>query len=248
MNTPREIFEATDKWIKKNKKLVDLINEIGPFGIKEDEEKIQNIHHYHYAINQVPEKMRPYVFGEKVPTLKEIKKYMLDSIGNLGKDWKDDDDEEYESSGYAGKREIEDIRSFWRQLDSDRVLSIVMGSEMDEYEVNLDGHRHYLLSRSGVHPMLYGYIKFVLKMTPEAIEEGMHNSNDVEEELRMYDPPADLVLPTPAVCRGMLVRLTNKSNNKDIEDFDKALKDLVKRFDGKPSVQKTIDYIKEELL
>ena len=149
---------------------------------------------------------------------------------------------------------FKDIVRFWKNLDSDGVLSIANGSEMEDYEVDLDGYRCYFLSHSNVYPLIFNYINYTLNKSQEDISEGLYNDNETFDAISDFYPPKDIFLPEKEVLDSLLVYQAKKK----VKDFNKVLNNLIKQFESdivhhtigfkdNPSLSNKIDAIKKIL-
>lgn len=114
-------------------------------------------------------------------TLVEIKQKMLDYLDGIGCD----DDGYYD--GYAGQELFDQIVDFWHKFNKESDLLYVSSGEFMD-DVDLDGGRMYLLSLSGVIPMIFDYLYNNMGYTKEGYSNIIYNSLSITDEIEdMFD-------------------------------------------------------------
>lgn len=248
----KEAYNKIDAWVKnQDPKVINTI-------LKSNDKSLDSLKNTLYYYNNLKsgDKLE-YIFGDKKVTLSEIGQFMIKSMGNYGpKNGQTihDFNEDCQHSGYADTDMFKDIVRFWKNLDSDGVLSIANGSEMEDYEVDLDGYRCYFLSHSNVYPLIFNYINYTLNKSQEDISEGLYNDNETFDAISDFYPPKDIFLPEKEVLDSLLVYQAKKK----VKDFNKVLNNLIKQFESdiihhtigfkdNPSLSNKIDAIKKIL-
>lgn len=114
-------------------------------------------------------------------TLEDIRKHMLNY---MSEDFEDNDDED----GYCGAGMWNEIKSFWADFKTDKDFIYVVTGEWASDEIDLNGGRSYILSNSGVTPLLFDYLYNTLDWSLEDYQEKIHNSLDLTDDIEeLYD-------------------------------------------------------------
>ena len=64
----------------------------------------------------------------------------------------------YDDDGHCSDSLYDLIVAFWKDFDSDKKFKYVVSGEYDSDELDLEGGRDYLLTRSDVMPLLFDYM------------------------------------------------------------------------------------------
>jgi len=252
MENIKDIYNQIDSWLKKqDSKKIKFLEEQSCYDNTSELGKLKETLRYHYIINEY-KGQKQYIFGDKKITLKEISKYMLDSMGNYGPkkgESRDEFDEDCEHSGYANVSMFDEIKRFWKNLDEDALLSVAYGSTMDEYEIDLDGYRCYFLSHSKVYPLIFNYIYYTLKKTPQELDEDLYNSNDTFDAIEHLYPPQELFLPDTKVIDRLYGKKANEHTEKNLNDFKDFIERILnnERLKNEPELKDKMTKLKEIL-
>lgn len=189
--------------------------------------KLYNTISWYININEQDENIKQYLFGEKIITLDDISKYMVNYLEsqNYGpKDGEDEDEwtEEERSAGYGGYSCYLEILSFWKELNDNKILSIVEGDVID-----LDNGRCYFLSRSNVHPLIFSYVYYNQESFLKKL--GAANSKDFSDYLEDFLPP-EIFIPNISTFNKIHNTIINNKIQKEIERFNNLLSNVVKQF------------------
>ena len=252
MKNIKEVYSQIGSWInKQDSKKIKFLNEQSCYDDKSELGRLQKTLRYHHIIKEYKGK-EEYIFGDKKVTLKEIGKYMIDSMGNYGPDKgesKADFEENCEHSGYANMSMFKDIKTFWKDLDKDALLSVASGNVEEEYEIDLDGYRCYFLSHSNVYPLIFNYIYYTLEKTPEEFNEELYNSNDTFDAIEHLYPPEELFLPESNIINKLYGKKENEKTEKNIEDFQDSIKNILsdENFKNEPKLKEQMKLLKQIL-
>lgn len=231
MKNVKEVYDEIGSWLKKQDiKKIKFLCEQDCYDSESDLGKLQRMVNYYNNINEHKTQFN-YIFGEKLISIKEIGKYMIDKMGDYGPKKgksKKDFDEDRRDSGYADTEMFKEIKSFWKSLDEDKIMSVISGSVSDDYEIDLDGYRCYFLSRSNVHPLLFNYVYYSSKKSVEELEEELFNSNDSYEEIESFYPPKELFLPDSDAMNKLYINKFSENSKKNLEDFNSFIKNILR--------------------
>jgi len=119
-------------------------------------------------------------------TLKDIQNHMLKYMSS---DFPDDG-EYYDEDGHCGNGMWNEIKRFWKNFKTeDDLLYVVSGRYMGD-DIDLDGGRSYILTQSGVIPLLFDYLYNTMGYSLEKYQDIIHNSLDITDEIEdLYDSP-----------------------------------------------------------
>lgn len=250
MKNIKDVYNQIETWLKgQDKKKIKFLENESCYDDKSELGRLKSTLQYHYIMNEY-KAQHEYLFGEKNVTLKDISKHMLDSMGKYGPakgETKDDFDEDQLSCGYADTTMFGEIKSFWRNLDESALLSVASGSVMDEYEIDLDGYRCYFLSHSKVFPLIFNYIYYTLKKTPQELDEDLYNDNETFDEIRNLFPPEDLFLPDSSIVDKLYGKKYNEQTEKNLEDFERSINSILNndRYNKEPELKDKIEALKQ---
>lgn len=245
METIKDIYKKIDSWVKNNDKTkIDFLRKERCYDRKSELGRLQETLDYYDIINECKGK-KEYIFGEKLITVKEIGKYMIDYIGDYGPkkgQSREEFNEDCMHSGYATIEMFKEIKAFWKNLDEDDVIAVAAGQVEDRHEIDLDGYRCYFLSRSGVHPLLFNYIYYTLKKTTGELDDELCNSNDAFDRIINLFPPEEIFLPDSDVIDRLYGKNRSESTEKNIDRFNRLIKDISenKDFLSEPELQEKI--------
>lgn len=230
----KEIYLEVEDWYKQQNpdKIISILQSDRNFNNKLDIEKLRRIIQWYVTIRDHDDVSRSYLLGDNVPTIEDISNYMLKYLEDqhYGPSENEDEDEwtqDERDSGYGGYSDYLEIVSFWKNLDGNGILSILEGSTLDHYEIDLDNGRCYFLSHSKVHSLIFSHAYYNL---PEFIKEiGAANSNDFSDFLQNYLPP-EIFLPNISSFNKIYNEMSIKKIKSEIERFNSMVKDVVKQF------------------
>jgi hypothetical protein len=249
MKNLKETFLAIEEWLKtQDADKIKLIIEDNyrRYDDKTDQGKLAKTYLWYQNIKNWADNYKEYILGDKLTSLDEISHLMMSYLDrqNYGPA-EDETEEEFSedqmSSGYASLAMYEDIYSIWQNLDEHHFLSVI-GNAYDE--VNLDGHRCYFLSHSKIHPLLFNYAYYVLKMDKQQFDDNICNSGDVCETIEDFYPIEPHLLSIDEV-EELFNKISNRKNEEDLNNFKYSLNNLIKNFAEKPLFKNQIDKLKE---
>ena len=249
MKNVKETYGQINTWLQQqDSKKIKFLEEQSCYDNKTELGRLKETLRYHYTIQQYKGQLQ-YIFGEKKITLKEIGQYMLDKMGDYGPrkgQSREEFDEDCQHSGYADTQMFKEIKSFWKNLDEHALLAVASGSAMEEYEVDLDGYRCYFLSRSKVYPLIFNYIYYTLKKTPQELDEELCNSNDTFDAIEHLYPPEELFLPGADVIDRLYGKKSNEQTEKNIEAFKRSLNSILtnEQFKNEPKLADKMAFLK----
>jgi len=116
-------------------------------------------------------------------TLEDIRKHMLEY---MSADF-EDNGEIYDDDGHCGDGLWNEIKSFWINFKTDKDFVYVVTGEWAS-DLDLNGGRSYILSHSGVTPLLFDYLYNTLNWSLEKYQDKIFNTIDLTEEIEeLYD-------------------------------------------------------------
>lgn len=117
-------------------------------------------------------------------TLEDIRKHMLNY---MSADF-EDNGEIYDEDGHCGDGMWNEIKSFWTNFKTDRDFIYVVTGEWASDDIDLEGGRSYILSHSGVIPLLFDYLYNTLNWSLEKYQDEIYNSLGLTEDIEdLYD-------------------------------------------------------------
>ncbi len=227
----KEIYEEIDQWVKMQDPLkIKAIRE----NRIHTSDKIHYTLSWYYTILDKNSNNRDYIFNVKTATIEDISKYMLEYIGDYGpEDGEDEDDfnEDQMSTGYATTWIYNKIKKFWENLDKDKIMSIAEGRCTDDYEIELDGHRSYFLSRSEVFPQIFNYIYYTLKIDYKQFDDNIYNSEYTVDAIEKYYPNGvDIKVLTELNVDQLYLSIEYENHAEDKITFNHMIDNIINRF------------------
>lgn len=174
-----------------------------------------------------------YLVGEDIIDIKSISENLVNIVNDKIDDDDEDDDDDYDNyydeDGYYTKSSLEDLSSFFKNLDDKKILAIARGSVEDDYDLDIDGGRYYLCSRNNVQDLIFSYIFHTKKMTYEEYSDSICNSTDLTDAIEDYYKFYLKEIPSKDINE--LYDQIYLLNNKDvIENFNSSIRYMIKRF------------------
>jgi hypothetical protein len=225
--TFREKYNSTKDWLNIDvNKLLFLKN------LNLRNKDLDDIKFFIHTMNDIKSsKYFGYLVGEDIIDIKSISENLVNIVNDKIDDEDDEDDYDdnyYDEDGYYTNSSLEDLSSFFKNLDDKKILAISRGSVEDDYDLDIDGGRYYLCSRNNVQDLIFSYIFHTKKMTYEEYSDSICNSTDLTDAIEDYykfylkEIPKDI---------NELYDEIYLLNNKDvIENFNSSIKDMIKRF------------------
>jgi len=117
-------------------------------------------------------------------TLLDIRKKMLDYMSGYSPTH---NGEQYDEDGHCGDGLWIDIKNYWDNFKTDKDFLYVVSGEWAD-DIDLDGGRSYILSGSGIKPLLFDYMYNTLGYSEGQYDKIVYNSIQLTDELLdMFD-------------------------------------------------------------
>lgn len=160
-------------------------------------------------------------------TLDNIRDHMLNY---MSQDFPDDG-EPYDEDGHCGNGMWNEVKRFWKNFKTEEDLLWVVSGRYISDDIDLDGGRSYILSSSGVIPLLFDYLYNNMGYTLNDYQEIIFNTLDITDEIEeLYDSPdvirdtkIDRVLEQPLENKNSHIVVKYPSHMKDICDSNPNL-------------------------
>ena len=249
MNKLKENYYKVENWLKdKDLSKVKFLQ-----GQSNRHNKLGDVIYWYDAIKD--SKCQDLIFGDKLITLEDIGKHMLqhlatkdDRVGSY-----DEDDEEeyggnglYDSAGYATSNLYNEVVNFFQNLDKSALRSIAFGSTRDDYEIDIDGGRSYLMRGSNIDEYIFNYMYYTLLIGKEGLEAGVHNNDETTELLGEYSKfcDCDVSLPTQIEFDDMYYTLSNKKVTDTVYNYNRDLEQLIKSYNQCSILSENLNILK----
>lgn len=243
----QQLYETMTQWLMtQNLEQIKVLRESpSTYNPHEPIEQLRTSLQWYETLTDLGADGRAYLFGTKTITLPEIGAFMVQSIGTYGpspeeserlrRDLATDEDrdpseirpaeiedawtQECHDDGYAGLDEYEEVIAFWRDLDLNAVLAVILDTVTDDYELDLGGHRCYWMNNR-VYPLLFNYVFYGpgVAALPEDI------GHEVQESLAFYFPREPLSLPSSIDIQTMYAQVTQTEQRREIERWNYMLR------------------------
>jgi NTP pyrophosphatase (non-canonical NTP hydrolase) len=122
-------------------------------------------------------------------TLEEIRSCVL---SYMSEDF-NDNGEYYDEDGHCGDGLWNSIKSFWIDFKTDEDFLYVVSGRWISDDLDLDGGRSYIISSSGVIPLLFDYLYNTLNYSLEDYENIIFNTLDLTDEISELYKSIDVV-------------------------------------------------------
>jgi NTP pyrophosphatase (non-canonical NTP hydrolase) len=146
--------------------------------------------------------------------LEKIRNHML---SYMSEDF-NDNGEYYDEDGHCGDGLWNYIKSFWIDFKTEEDFLYVVSGRWISDDLDLDGGRSYILSRSGVIPLLFDYIYNTLNWSLKDYEECIHNTLDLTDEISELYESKDVVDVGPSFTNKMIKKNIWDKINFNLED------------------------------
>lgn len=267
----KEKYEKLSKWIEgQDSDNLKFLNNQSVYG--ENNALLENFkdsYGWYKCVSEFDKSSIDYILGDKVASVEDISKHMIgyiskfeEEIEECKKDWISDygsaearnrDGENFEefyteqnhSSGYAGIEEYYEVKRFWENLSEERVFDVVSGEVEDNYEINLDGHRNYWLSHSGVDPLLFSFIKHLKGKEMQELEENLYNDNQCYDSVSYLFPPENITMLSAEEIEFLCSKCIEKNTKEDEDRFNRMIENIDKCFRDNPHFMDKVEIIKK---
>jgi len=257
----KEKYLEVQNWLETaNKKIVNFIkNErVAYYSDKSDYDKFITTIHWYDKLSEESDFAKQVIFGEKFVSIEDIKNHILSKIKaeyqeRIDKNYFMDEDDEYyddenfgyfDSTGHYNKQGYEAVIEFFEDLDDDKIQSILSGSVEDEYEIDINGGRSYLMNKIPLSPMIYNYLVFTKKAKYEELDEELCNSNDVFDDISDYYQEVDIFLPTPKVLNDIYNFIVDKKYQSLMDRYNSMLGNIIENFKNEPVLKEKVEIAK----
>jgi len=257
MENLKEKYDLIDKWYKSQdeKKILYLLRD-RLYDDGKPQVLLQNTVRWYLEIKELKEENKSFIFGDRLVSLKDISNHMLNKLPDID----DTDDEEesfgaYDEDGYASNDSINELKSFWSDLSDNEILAVAGNATIDEYELDVNGGRCYYMNGEDTICMIFNYLYYTMKLTPEKFDDNICNSGNITEELAFYYSGKSYAkkgltpyLPTSIVLDDMYQKLLIKNNASDINSFNHQIKYIIENFKDKEMFAEKLEILKDLML
>jgi hypothetical protein len=237
----REMYLKIQDWVKdKDPKKIKFLLEQNRGWNSNQNENLTNIINWYNDINGKDDETKNIIFGDIILTVDEISRRMLDHLG---------------ASGHASDRGHQSVINFFSGLKEKELLSIAYGSTQDDYEVDIDGGRSYLMGRSNIYAYVFNYIYYTKKMTFEKYQDGIFNSGDASEQIEdFFGPKSDnyetvqsihnITLPSIDEFESLFFNTSNKKHKDNAKEYNSMINNIVSKFGSDPLLKDFVNKMK----
>lgn len=247
----KEKYLEVQNWLETaNKKFVNFIkNErVAYYRDKSDYDKLKSTINWYDRISEESDFTKQVIFGEKFVSIEDIKNHVLTVLKSLyDDDYLDYEDENfgyYDSSGHYNKEGYEAVIEFFEDLDDYKIQSILSGSVEDDYEIDINGGRSYLMRKVPLGPMIYNYMYFTKKAKYKDLDKELCNSNDVFDDISDYYQEVDIFLPTPKVLNDIYNFIVDKKYQSLMDRYNSMLGNIIENFKNEPVLKEKVEIAK----
>lgn len=269
----KEKYEKFSNWLENqdNKKIEFLYKQNSGWRGNDNSllKSFKDSYGWYKCVSEFDKSNIDYIFGDKVATVEDISNYMINCISRFEKeveeckkDWISDygsaearnrDGENFEeffteqnhSAGYAGIEEYYEVKRFWENLSEEDVFDVVSGEAEENSEINLDGHRNYWLSHSGVDPLLFSFVKHLKGKELKELEENLYNDNQCYDSVSYLFPPENITTLSIEEIESLYSEFSEKNTKEDERRFNEMINTIEKCFGNNPHFKSKVDIAKE---
>jgi hypothetical protein len=217
--------------------------------------------HWFNEMSELTDECKKILFGDIFLSIDDIKEKMLkhlkadeDDFKETSRNSADDDDEDYEEEyyggdyddcGHASPQGYRNVVNFFESLDEDSLMSIAAGSTQDDYEVDLDGGRSYLMSGSNIYLYIFNYLFYTKKLSSqEEYEDMICNSGDASDTIEEFYLE-NFYLPSDDEFEKMYQRKYTEKYQKTFERYNYMIDNVLKEFSNEPMLKDLVSEIKK---
>jgi len=97
--------------------------------------------------------------------------------------------------------------------------------------------------------LIFNYIYYTLKKTPEELDDELYNSNDTFDEITHLYPPEELFLPESEVIDRLYGKKANEHTEKNLNDFEDFVKRILtnERLKNEPALKEKMEQLSQLL-
>ena len=271
----KDKYLKVQNWLKtKDKKVIDFIRNEKPDyhqNTISDHSRFMSTLNWYDSLSKETDFNQKIIFGEIILSINDIKNNILSSLKNgydylidndrfMSKEDEDYDEENngyYDSSGHYNKEGYEAVIDFFEELNDSKIESIYSGSVEDDYEIDINGGRSYLMHNIAINQMIYNYLYFTKKAKYENLEYDLYNGNDIFDGISDYYQDIDIFLPTPKELSDIHSFFIDKKYQLLVDRYNSMVKNIIDNFEEEPilkekieiakSMKINLDYIKSKL-
>jgi hypothetical protein len=187
----RQLYNQCEAWVNSHdKSKVKIITEDSGWNSSNNYTNLKNTLYWFDEMSKLSDDKK-ILFGDMLLTIEDIKERILKHLKEFEDDFKEgdsfDDDEEYygdyDDYGHASPQGYQSVVDYFQSLNERKLMAIAEGSTQDDYEVDIDGGRSYLMSGSKIFLYIFNYLYYTKKVTLKEYEDGICNSGDASDTI-----------------------------------------------------------------
>jgi len=255
----RESYNKCKEWItSKDANKLKLLTETNSYNGNLSD--LQRTLSWYEDISKLSDEDKKILFGEIILTIEDIKEKMLkylkeneitesedEDIDEYDEDDEDDDyryNEPYDDCGHASPQGYRDVVYFFESLDEDGLMAIASGSVTDDYEVDIDGGRSYLMGGSNIYLYCFNYLYYTKNIDSKGYDDLISNSGDASETIEEFYLE-NFYLPSDEEFDKMYNRKYTEKYQKTFERYNSFINDIIRNFDSEPMLKDLVSEIKK---
>ena len=251
----KEIYNKCQDWINsKDKDKLKYIADSSSYGNLSD---LQRTLLWYQDISELSQDDKNILFGDTILTINDIKEKMLKHLkeneisesDNDG-DYDDEDDEDYryngsyDDCGHASPQGYRDVVSFFESLDEHGLMAIASGSVSDDYEIDINGGRSYLMGGSNIYLYAFNYLYYSKNLNSKEYDDMISNSGDADEVINSYYIN-DVYLPSDEEFDKIYHRKYTEKYQNTFDRYNSMISNIIQNFGNEPMLKEMIQQIKK---
>lgn len=248
----KDTFNTIQEWVsKQDKDKVKLVK--GERVYDGRLRQFQDTMDWFDEMNKLNEESKSLLFGETTLTIEDIKENMLLHLkgsDELLENTPDEDEDEgyygdYDDCGHASAQGYQKVLEYFEELDEQALLSIAAGSTQDDYEVDINGGRSYLMSRSNIYLYIFNYFYYTKRINKDQYNDDiLCNSGDASEALDRYYL-SDVYLPSDEEFDKMYSDRYTEKYKKSFNQYNSMINNIISNFKGDVMLKELVDKLSD---
>ncbi len=251
-NNIKDIFNTIQEWVSSHDNdKIKLINSISVYDGKV--RQFQDTVNWFKEMSKLNQESKDILFGDTILTIENIKERMLLHLkgsDELLENTPDEDEDEgyygdYDDCGHASAQGYQKVLDYFEELDEQALISIAAGSTQDDYEVDINGGRSYLMSRSNIYLYIFNYFYYTKRINKDQYNDDiLCNSGDASEALDRYYLK-DVCLPSDEEFEKMYNKKYTEKYKKSFNQYNSMINDIISNFKGDVMLKELVDKLSD---
>lgn len=245
----RDRYNQCESWINSHdKSKIELLMGDIKYNNSDNLSLLQRTLYWFKHMSELNDDGKKILFGDILLTIVDIKERMIKHL-KYEESFEDDEDDEdiygdYDDDGHASQEGYRNVVSYFESLDEDSLMSIAYGSTQDDYEIDINGGRSYLMNGSNIYLYIFNYLYYTKKVTLKEYEDDIFNSGDASDTIEEFYLE-NFYLPSDEEFDKMYERKYKEKYQKSFDRYNSFVDDIIKNFNNDPMLNELVSEMKK---